>query len=487
MNNLQVLEAIQSVKKPVENSIVGMLWKNPQLYNVYTNLSTYDFTSKEPKFFFKIGLELFAEGKTVLDEMSVAIHLETKDKGLKTVYDDIGGYGYIEEMQEYVTEANIDSYIKKLQKYNLVIKLMTQNPLGQLFEEKGKDIEKYSVEEISKYYEAKVNEMFMNVNSEVKTYDMLDGLDDIVREADEGLNIGMPILSPTLNDMIGGAIRGQVLQIGGTSGAGKTTFTTCALVASCVQHQERIVVMINEEDEKKWKRDMLTWVVNNIYGGGFNKKRWRDGNFSQAEHDLLKEGINWMKSKMHSGQIILIPLPEYTCDIALNVIRRYASAGIDKFILDTFKAGYDADNDAVWLSMMQDMRRLYDLVKPSQKNVFLWTTFQLNKASVKQRYLTQDNIGMAKNIIDVASVSLLTRRVYDDELQGGINELKVFKIPEGTSTEVPVILDPRKMYVVIFVEKNRNGESQTVQVVAEVDLGMNLYKEVGLTYVPRDF
>lgn len=41
------------------------------------------------------------------------------------------------------------------------------------------------------------------------------------------------------------------------------------------------------------------------------------------------------------------------------------------------------------------------LLKPAAKNVALFVTYQLGKASVKMRYLTNNEIGQAKNILDV--------------------------------------------------------------------------------------
>jgi replicative DNA helicase len=162
--------------------------------------------------------------------------------------------------------------------------------------------------------------------------------------------------------------------------------------------------------------------------------------------------------------------------------------GVKYFILDTFKAGYDAKDEAIWLSMMNDMRKLYDTIKPSVKNVHLWCTLQLSKGTIRQRYLTQDNIGMSKNTVDVASTLLLIRRIRDDEYSGEKNELDVYKL-EGKNgkTKIPVKLNKEKHYMIIFIDKNREGEAQDFQIVVEIDLGKNTYKEVGICRVPQDF
>ena len=42
-----------------------------------------------------------------------------------------------------------------------------------------------------------------------------------------------------------------------------------------------------------------------------------------------------------------------------------------------------------------------DVVKPEAKNLHITCTFQLAKGSARQRYFTQDNVGVSKNIIDL--------------------------------------------------------------------------------------
>ena len=64
------------------------------------------------------------------------------------------------------------------------------------------------------------------------------------------------------------------------------------------------------------------------------------------------------------------------------------------------------------------MVEINDVVKPESKNLHILITFQLAKGSVKQRYYTQDNVGMAKNIIDPVFTCIMIRDLYDDEYTG---------------------------------------------------------------------
>jgi replicative DNA helicase len=165
-----------------------------------------------------------------------------------------------------------------------------------------------------------------------------------------------------------------------------------------------------------------------------------------------------------------------------KIINKYSALGVKYFILDTFKAGDDYSNKQTWEEMMHDMRKLYDTVKPSNKNVHLWATLQLKKDKVGSRYLTQDNIGMSKNVVDVCSTVILMRQIREDEKDGGKNAIKVYRL-EGKNgrTKIPVTLHEDKNYMIIFIDKNREGESGHFQIVVEINLGRNTYREVGVT------
>ena len=126
-----------------------------------------------------------------------------------------------------------------------------------------------------------------------------------------------------------------------------------------------------------------------------------------------------------------------------------------------------------------------DTIKEASKDVHILITFQLAKGSARQRYYTQDNTGISKNMIDVVSTTMMIRDLFDDEKSGGKNPLKVFRL-EGKS-KIPVQLNADKHYQIIFIVKNREGSANQFQVVVEHDMSRNMMKEVGITCVTQDF
>ena len=160
-------------------------------------------------------------------------------------------------------------------------------------------------------------------------------------------------------------------------------------------------------------------------------------------------------------------------------------------MLDTFKADAGSkviESSANAMAMSQAMVDIQDVVKEANKDVHILITFQLAKSSAKQRYYTQDNTGISKNITDVASTNIMIRDLFDDEKSGGKNPLKVFRL-EGKNgkSKIPIQLNPDKHYQIIFIVKNREGSANQFQIVVEHDMSRNIMKEVGITYVTQDF
>ena len=84
------------------------------------------------------------------------------------------------------------------------------------------------------------------------------------------------------------------------------------------------------------------------------------------------------------------------------------------------------------------------------------------------------------------SVVVLARLVQDDEKGDQKNSIKCYRI-EGKNTKIPFKLEENKRYILLFITKNRFGEANTHQIVAEIDYATNYYKEVGYCNVLPDY
>ena len=292
-----------------------------------------------------------------------------------------------------------------------------------------------------------------------------------------------------LTGEIGGFnLNGHIYGLGAGSGVGKSTMAFNYIFPSAMEKGEQIVMIINEEDERKMKKELLVWVANNHFKEDLDKRILRDGGFDDKTLDLLKRCADWIEEKKDKQILTVIPLERYSVNIAIKIIKKYASLGCRIFILDTLKESCDAGTDDIWRSMMRDMVALYDVVKPSAKNVGLFVTYQLGKSSLKMRYLTNNEIGQAKSIVDVMSVNLMMRRPYEDEYEGGGKELYCYK-QDGVrnKSKRPFKIKKDDDIMITFITKNRFGVTGGRQIISKCDLSRNIYEDIGFGQVEQDF
>ena len=483
---LKAAKTVKEYKLACEANIVSIYYKKPDLMYDY-QLKLEDFTENTWRVYWQIAYDIvIKEHKPVLDDVTIGLYLEKHSK-LRQKYDDYGGYETIEKATEYVKTENLGGYIAELNKWNTVL-MMLKNKFPVY--DRLSEFADMSLDDIYVEYEAILNHIFINADEDIQSYSIEEGIDDLIDELNEGLAVGLPYYEmPLLNKETGGQLTGNITLVGGLSNMGKTTLTRSLCIPASIKNGEKLVIIINEESRKKWQREMLVWVANNIYKFDLQKFVIRDGKYNDEVMDMLRKCANWIKEKASDNTVTIIPFNKYRTEKAIKVIKKYASLGVKYFILDTYKADSGSRSDKMWLEMQQSMVDIYDTIKTDGgKDVHIVITFQLAKSSARQRFYSQDNIGQAKNIVDVASTCLMTRDVFEDEYTGEKNALKVYKL-EGKNgkSKIPVNLDHDKHYQLIFIVKNREGAANNYQIVIEHDMSRNLLKEVGFTSVPVDF
>lgn len=483
---IETVKKINEYKLIAEANAVSSIYKNPDLIRD-TSLKLEDITNNAWRVYFSIANDIInVEQKNTLDEITINMYLSKHSK-LSRKYDEYGGYSKIESSFIYVIEDNFDSYVSEIKKWNAVLKLAK---IGFPVKDRLSKYVDSKAEDIYNELEALLNHTFINVETEVKTYNACEGLFDLIDKLNSGSQVGMPLKDcDILNREIGGInFNGNIYGLGASSGVGKSTTAINYLMPSVLDNNEKMVMMINEEDQDKVKRELLIWVANNIYHGELHKYVLRDGHFSQEVLDKLYQAARYLESLKDRRNITIVPFEKYTAKEAIKVIKKYSSMGVRLFVLDTLKESSDARNIETWKSMERDMVDLYDVIKPAAKNVALFVTYQLGKASVKVRYLTNNEIGQAKNILDVFSVNLMMRKPFDDEFPGGSHEIKAYKLAgKNNSSKIPFHMERNKHYMITFITKNRFGSTDQFQIISEYDLSTNMHKDVAICNIAQDF
>lgn len=488
------MNEILQYKRNCEVNIISSIYKDPEtIYDI--NLVLDDFSHNFCKVFFQIAKDiLVVEKKKSLDSATIGFYLSKHPK-LRKKYEEYGGLNDITIASKHVNSQNIESYVNELKKWNSLLKLSNY---GIDFSDKLPEFVDLSSDEIYDELELIIQNSFMNAETRIRAVNALDGLDELIEHLNDGEEVGFELSNAKLlNQEIGGInCNGHIYAIGANTGVGKSTMMINYLMPTVIKENIKMVVIINEEDEKKVKKELLVWVANNVYGGYVDSmgqkryvKKWqlRNGSFDNNVREVLVNSANYLMKLKDNRNITVIPLVRYTAKEAIKIIKKYSSLGVKLFAIDTFKESADIGaNEQTWKSMERDARALYDVIKPEGRNVGLVLTYQLAKGSVRTRYLSNADVGQSKNILDVISCNIMMRRPFPSELQDGKRELKVFKI-EGKSTIPLKPLKPEDNAMIIFITKNRFGTSNGKQIVSKCDLETNIHEDIGYTYITEDW
>lgn len=477
----EAAKQILEYKLGAEASIVSMIYKNPDLLRE-TNLNLNDFHNNCWRVYFEIAKDLIVnEKKITLSEVDIGLYLEKHPKLADKYYNEYGGYQTIENAGFYIKEENFDSYVTDLRKWNVVAKLIKHGfPCDKA---RLSEICDMSAEELYDEYTVYLNDIFANIDNNIKSYNGFDGMKNLIDELDAGKNVGIPFENCTyLNAETGGMLGGNIIGFGASSGVGKSTLSINYIFPSIMKHDLKALFIINEEDENKFKKEALVWYCSNILKHPIPKRTLRDGKFDKETKDALYKAAEWFEAQKEKRHITIIPLEQYTARTVVKLIKKYTKMGCDVIVLDTLKESYDARDKESWKSLMTDCVDFYDCIKHT--NTCMLITYQLVKN--KSKYLTNADIGISKGILDIFSLNVFFRRPFQTEFEGGKDELYCYEPIKNSSSKIEFKLDKNKHYMIGFISKNRHGMSD-IQIISEADFSLNQYKDLGYCNVVQDF
>ena len=142
-----------------------------------------------------------------------------------------------------------------------------------------------------------LNDIFSNIDYDVKSYDICDGIYELIEKFDEGYAVGLPYNNmDIITKETGGQYLGSITWLG-LSNVGKSTFARNAVIPTAIKEKERIVIIVNEDGLGKWQRELLVFVANNIIKDDLQKHVVRDGHFEKGTKEILYKAADWLKNK----------------------------------------------------------------------------------------------------------------------------------------------------------------------------------------------
>lgn len=477
---------LKETRMRIEAHYVVSIYKNIDMFKSY-EINPSHFEKSNPwTFYYMIARNMIKKGGyEELDILSVDTYVDNylSDAGKKR-YKEFGGFTTVETALDTIEERNVESYYFEVLKYNALFDLHDK---GFDIYSNWNEIKKLNYKELSDYINHTFGEVFVNAElGEDKVVDIKHGVLEMFQDADKGALRGIPYASKLINGHTLGMRRGELAVLAGKTGEGKTFLATNLVIPQLVRYKQKLLIICNEEDLNKWQNDIVNYLINDVIsreegpykGKKLNKKRVREGNFSNEEWELIHAGIAKMEELMEDGLVNFINLSTFSMDKAIALINQYSSKyNVNYYILDTLKldndVGSDKPGDNSWLALQQASVKLYNTIKSNNQNAFVLLTYQLNKQNVSR--LTLESLGMSKNIVDVASTVFLVRNLTNEEKEDGKLTIK-----RGGETKR---LEEDDDYMVVFIAKNRAGESNK-DIVLYTDKGHSIVRDVGHTIIP---
>lgn len=467
-----------NTRKIIEASFVFCLWKNPELFDDYSEFNpSKELLLDDSKFYYSIAHKMKELEYRSLDNASVFTFLKD-NKLLAEEFSSKGGFKTVDKMCKILNLNNIESYYDALSKSNMLISLYDKgfNVMSDL--EKFKQM---TTSQLYDYYEYQLDNVFLGRGSGVQIVD-LDISDDFIERNNSGASRGLSYhsTSPIMNYHTMGLHRSNVQIFAGFSGTGKSSYVVNSYMLPILDSGEKLTIIANEMNIDAWRHIFLATVLSQKLGYfGLTRKKQKLGSYTDEQLQKIKEAQKYIDEN-YKGRIKFVKIFDYSVDDVKRIARKMAKRGFGYIVYDTFKSE-NAASDKVTGELIEASKQLLQVAE--KEDICIIITMQLAIYMENTRYLTAATLSNAKGVKEVVSELILMRKLWDDEYTGEKFDVKAWKyIKDGngkiTGSKEYLTLDKDKRYRIMFLDKTRNDEDD-ICVISRFDGQWNQWKEIG--------
>lgn len=463
----------------IEMSYVFCLWKNPELFDDFTDINpSTDLITEDGKFFYDLGQSIYNMGVKSIDDASILTFIK-EDKQLMDKFNSKGGYKVFQTLKKILNTDNMEAYYDTLIRHNMLLRLYEK---GFAVINNLAELTKMTTSQIYSYYEYQLDNTFLNRGSGVKIED-LEIDDEFIEECNLGLEKGLSYAStaPLLNYHTLGIHTSNLMIFGGYSGIGKTSFAVNTYVMPILDAGEGITIVANEMNIKAWKHIFLATVLSQKLGYfGLPRKKQKSGGFNEEQMSKIKEAQEYIQTH-YKGKIKFAKIYDYSIEDVKRVFKKMSKLGLKYGLFDTFKAENAASGNMTG-ELIEASKQLLQVAEKEDMGIIV--TMQLAIHTENQRYLTGGTLSGSKGVKEVASELVLMRKLWDDEYNEGRFFVKPWrnrydKVTGKLTKDIEYFeLDEKKKYRIIFLDKTRNDEDG-IALLYQFDGAWNSWKEIG--------
>ena len=493
----------------IEGNIIGCFANDITLMR-NIKINDKDFITRDGRFYYTLFKSLEEKGFNKIDE--VTIQTNSSQRVLDS-FDERGGFDTIENLASIINPSNFDGYLDNFFRSNLLCDLSRDG--FNLFEPitvKNKKIvpfdlfQKMSSTQIVDFYDMKLSSYNLGQSSQINEKEFLHFEDDWADQLEEnpeegtkynvfGLDIdGKPIHGFSyLNEQTLGLHSSNLMMTAGFSGVGKSTFFV-SLIMALLSKGEKIIVLSNEEKMQKFKVKFMVWLLRNYCKyTNLTKSKLSKGIFNEEDKRQIRLAANHF-NKCYADKLLFVSVNEN--DITLikkEITDAHLKFGCTAFLLDTFKLSDNKfEGERQDLSMVHDSRELHKLAM--KYDMIGMCSCQCGQRFVGALTLTAQALAGSKQTKEILSQLFMMRNLYPEELDPKsryyCNPYTLVPRTEGKGFESkPISPDPDKTYVVLTLEKNRDGNDTSgngVSYLFRFDGHFSTFREIGLVKTKHD-
>jgi len=495
-------EYLLEKRMEIEGNVLACLCKDLLLLDE-VNLNKENFLSKDGRFYFNLLKAIRNKGFNVLDDVTIESNMPDL---ILEAYHQRGGYEFIEDMMQSVSQSNYETYLDLLYRENLFITLYDEGfNLEKPILYKNKKIKpielfrKMTSEQVTDWYELKISSFETANSSKILEEEIVTFEDSFIDDCKEGAEMGVPFdiagkdvknepinCFPFLSAQTMGLLDGTLTMMGGFSSAGKSTWWITVIMA-LLHYDRKILIITNEENINKFKHKIIIWILAKYFKYYMvTKSKLVSGNLTKENQEYIKKAMEYWKDNFH-GKLKIIHIEDADMSLIKKEVRKNVLRyGYDTVLYDTFKI-QENDFDTVRqdLALVRDSRELDKLAK--KYNIIVMASVQLAERYKGKLFLDSSVLSNSKQIKEILEGLFLMRTTYKEELDPENKKMYCFPFRTVKDSvtdkwiEEPYEPNPNKVYRTLFVEKTRNGENSSDNGIAyllEFDGAHSIFREV---------
>lgn len=487
-------------RKEVESNVLGCLFQDPLLLDETNFLTAEKFLNKKCRNFFELCLRVRGKGFSTFD--AKAVYSVMNDRSTE-LFEKMGGMDEVQTLMEGVNVSNWETYLDDLIKENTFCHLYDMNIDCSLPQKwNGEEIIPLEIfrtqknEDLLAFWDAQLAGIPTATSSKIIEKGKVRLDDEWLASLQEGIENGDPFEQslqredgtfvecyPMLSKNVSGLLSGTTTMLGAYSSVGKSTWWVSVIMAM-LANGKRVLVISNEEPMSKIQQKIFVWISKNVFGYELTKKRLVAGNFTEKERGILDDVISFWRASGLEENFTYIFLNDPDITLISKNIREFAlKEGVDVVLYDTFKIqGSDMRSNRQDLALVRDSRTLDVLAK--KYNLIMLCSVQLAEHMKGKLWLDSSCLSNSKQIKEQLENLFLIRNAYEEEIDSSSKHyLRPFKrnLINGVWESTEVILDPSKIYKVLFIEKSRGGPNSSDMgeaILLEFDGDHSTFKEV---------